>query len=498
MNRRQLLVRLGLAAAAFALSAKAVERNAWPLVVTQEDAAGQVISRQGGGPLVFAQPRAEGGRAEGFRPLYLLRKDAAGATREVDLLYPVFTYRTDAGTYRWSLLSLINQSGRLADAPAPTPQTAEPEAFDVWPFYFSRQTGDPATSYRALFPLAGTVLNRFGNDRMEWWLFPLYGRFQKGEKVVHTMPWPFVKTIAGGGHRGFALWPLFGDREQAGVSRSQFFLWPLVYKDESRLDQPVPTVSLGALPFYARHTSADTNGETYLWPFFGYTDRTAPYRYHQTDWFWPLFVQGRGDQRYRNRWAPFYTHSIMKGYDKTWVLWPVWRQARWTEAGLAQEKTQVLFVVYWSLRQSDPAHPQRAAAEKTHLWPLFSAWDNGAGRRQFQLLSPFEVFFPHNEAVRLSYSPLFALYRFDQRAPGDTRQSWLWDAVTYERRDAAGTREFHLGPLLSVETKPAQQRIALGHGLLGIRRAPGQRVWRAFVCDFPRSADQPPATSPAP
>ena len=28
---------------------------------------------------------------------------------------------------------------------------------DVWPFYFSKETGDPATTYHALLPVAGTI-----------------------------------------------------------------------------------------------------------------------------------------------------------------------------------------------------------------------------------------------------------------------------------------------------------------------------------------------------
>src|SRR5206468_10740909 len=67
--------------------------------------------------------------------------------------------------------------------------------------------------------------------------------------------------------------------------------------------------------------------ETYLWPFFGYSDRTAPASYHEIRYLWPLFVQGRGDH-YINRWAPFYTHSVNHGYDKQWFLWPVLRRGQ--------------------------------------------------------------------------------------------------------------------------------------------------------------------------
>jgi len=44
--------------------------------------------------------------------------------------------------------------------------------------------------------------------------------------------------------------------------------------------------------------------------------------------------------------------------------------------------------------------------------------DNGAGARQFQLFSPVDVFLGDNENVRLLWSPLFAIYRYDQPARG--------------------------------------------------------------------------------
>ena len=369
------------------------------------------------------------------------------------------------------------------------PRAAGVRDFDVWPFYLSRDTGAAATSYHAVFPLGGTVLNRFGYDRISWTLFPLYGRFDRGGATTTTVPWPFIKILQGHGNHGFALWPLFGWRAQAGVYREQFYLWPLIYQNEAKMSAPIPEESLGVLPFYARDQGDGFRSETFLWPFFGYTHRQAPYRYHETRWFWPLLVQGRGDDRRVNRWAPLYTHSVIKGDDKHWVLWPLFRQEQWTEAGLTQTKTQLLYFLYWSLRERSTARPALAPAEKTHFWPLISYWDNGAGQRQCQVLSPFEVFFLSNEPVRLAYSPLFALYRYERSTPADVHWSLLWDAVTF--RHTPTRREFHFGPLLSVTRGPQGRRIALGCGLIGLKRGPDERAWKLFLFDFSLKPEQP-------
>lgn len=479
-----------LLAAGLTASAQTSERNVWPFWVGQEEpASGQVASSQTLGPLFFQRQLPAGGRQEGLRPLYL---HTVLADRETShLLYPFFTWERRGGDTNFSFFQLVNDRRRADDSGRAV------RGFDVWPFYFSRDTGDPATSYRALLPFGGEIKNRFGKDRLTWTLFPLYFHTEKGAQHTTTWLWPIVRSVGGDGHYGFEVWPLAGERGREGDYQRQFFLWPLVYNHRSRLGDPVPEEKTGFLPFYARATGPGQRSETFLWPFFGYIDRTQPTRYHETHYLWPFLVQGRGEHKTVNRFAPFYTHSVVKGYDKTWVLWPLWRQARWDADGVAQEKTQLLFFLYWSLEQRSLANPAAAPAAKRHLWPLYSAWDNGAGRRQVQLLSPFEVFFPNNDPVRQLYSPLFALYRFDQRAPGDTRWSLLWGAATSRR--TATEREFHLGPLYGSRSTPAEQRITLGAGLLSWRRPAGAARWTFSFFDFPSASASPgPATTASP
>jgi hypothetical protein len=86
--------------------------------------------------------------------------------------------------------------------------------------------------------------------------------------------------------------------------------------------------------------------------------------------------------------------------------------------------------------------------------------------------------------MRAAWTPLFSLVRHDQREPGEVRTSVLWDAITWEHRKSDGATEFHLGPLLSVVRDSRGQRIALGRGLVGIGRGPGDQAWHGFLFDF--------------
>jgi len=433
MNPR-LLVWLLLAAGLVSPAAE-TERNAWPFRVdmVNED-TGDTVTRQAAGPFYSWQKDAAGDTVEAFRPFVLTTHD--GKSEATYFLYPLFTWKSEPGYHHFSFFNLANDNREAPEAGRPGVH-----GFDVWPFYFSRETGQPETSYHAFFPVAGTIKQRFGKDRLTWYLFPLYFNTDKAGKQITSAPWPFVRIINGAGHHGFELWPLFGSRGREGDYRSQFYLWPFGYKVEANLSAPQPDVSLGALPFYARASGPGYVSESYAWPFFGYTRRTEPAKYDERRYFWPFLLQGRGEDHYINRWAPVYTHSVIKGYDKTWVLWPLYRNARWKEDGVAQEKTQLLWVLYSSLEQHSLTNPAAAPARKEHLWPLYSAWDNGAGRRQFQLLSPLEPFFPHNDVVRRLYTPLFAVYRMDQRAPGDTSHSILWNLVSW--RCSPARQEFH-------------------------------------------------------
>lgn len=476
--------------AALAPILRGAERNAWPVSVAWEDEqTGTVTSQQCLGPLIVERTAADGTATHLWRPIFMHQQK--GEQETLQFLYPLVTWRRDGDESWFSFFQLINNRRERSISGPPE------HRLDVWPFYFSRDTGNPETSYRALLPIAGTIKDRFGKDRLSWTAFPLYLRIEKDGRHTNYAPWPFLRFTGGAGHHGFEFWPLFGQVARERDYRRQYYVWPLIYKQETNLSAAQPNVSAGFLPFYSRATAPGLIDENYLWPFFGYTDRTEPKRYHETRYLWPFLVQSRGDERYVNRWAPFYTHSVVKGHDKTWVLWPLVRHAEWREGAIAQERTQLLYVLYWSQQQRSLANPAAAPASKRHLWPLFSAWDNGAGRRQFQLLSPFEVFFTDNQPVRELYSPLFALYRYDQRAPGDTRWSFLWSLVS--RRQSATEREFHLGPLFSTQaTTTAGERVAVGNGLLSWHRAPGEARWKFSVFDFRSASATPASAAPTP
>jgi hypothetical protein len=131
-------------------------------------------------------------------------------------------------------------------------------------------------------------------------------------------------------------------------------------------------------------------------------------------------------------------------------MWPLWHRTSWVDADIAQSRSQFFYFLYWSLDQRSVSRPMAQTATKRHIWPFVSIWDNGAGSRQVQALSPFEVFFPENPDVRESWTPLFAFYRYSHSPSGESRSSVLWDAVTWRRNSVGGLAELHVGPLFAI------------------------------------------------
>lgn len=510
MNARRLFLLLalsvveglghGLKAESAALVPAEMEQNGWPFLVRQtRPVERRVDAWSGAGPFLFRKPDADldHNTASGFRPFWVQVHNPAGEFRAGYALYPLFSYTVDENTYKWSVFELIRHWDRRPGAGAPSSVFDQRGEFEIFPLWFSRQSGDPALSYRALFPVYGTIKNKLFFERLSWVLFPLYVESEKRGGITTFAPWPVVR-LHRGATRGWGVWPLYDHVERPGVSKATYVLWPLLYNvtRQPHRDDPAGTPArrdVGALPFWARSTGPGYVNQDFAWPFFGYTERTSPKRYSERRYFWPFLVQGRGEDRYVSRYAPFYTHSRSSGVDKQWFLWPLVRRADWTDEGVARERTQFLYFLYWNEQQRAAGRPDSPAAELTHVWPLVSRWDSGAGRRQWQFPSPLEVFFPHNDKIRHAWSPLFALARHDQRAPGDSRTSLLWNAVTWEQRAAEERSEFHLGPLLSVARHADERRIAIGNGIFGFKRDADRR-WRPFWLDFPaKSASSTPA-----
>src|SRR5690625_1618434 len=448
-------------------SARAIEVNYWPFFVGEKDEETDTFqSWQSIGPIVFKGEDAVH-QLRGVRPLYISLHDEARDRGSWHLLYPVFNSRYSPDMRSWDILNLIRY------------QTFEPEngnperSFRAFPIIFWGEGPQPEDSYFGIFPIAGHAQNFIFYDDAQWFLFPIWARLQRKETTTYAAPWPFIRVVRGPDTRGFHLWPLYGNVEKEGTSHHRYWLWPLGYRVERELWKEEPFEAFGFLPFYSSSTSERAISRTFIWPFFGFTESRDP-EYSEKRYFWPLFVQRRGES-YINRNAPFYTRSIRKGVDKKWIAWPFYKQMSWDERELLNERTQFLYFLYWSNVQSSIGNPNLEPAVKQHAWPFYSYWSDGAGTTQFQALSPFEVFFPFNDPVRENYSPLFALYRYESDKNDRTRHSLLFNFITKTDDPKAERFQLNIGPLFGYAREKQQKQWEFLKGFLSWDRSDEKR-----------------------
>ncbi len=351
-----------------------------------------------------------------------------------------------------------------------------------FPFYFYKR-GYGEDDYTAVWPLGGTIKNMFGKQRIDWCGWPLYVKTHKNGDVNQWFPFPILNK-RGGATRGFAFYPL-GGHFYNDKKDLRYFLWPLGY-DHRFYDKQ--HIKKGFLPFYAYEKSPKVKDLSIVWPFFGRRwEQTPNYEEHRI--LWPLWVQGRGEQRNVNRWAPFYTHSERtKGhYQKTWRLWPLLKEQSWLERNIDVQQQQVFYFLVWNQTQY-AHHTGRFLGKKTHFWPFFSSWNNGNGRKQLQILSPLSVFFPENPLVRDIYNPLFHLFRYDKDG-NVVRYGVLFNLFQEYRRLDIHELDLHVFFLLRFTKTPKSTCFSLLKGLFEYKKMEEKTSLRLFWLP-PRSPKQ--------
>ncbi len=465
-NFISLAASIGLALLTVHAQAQSSEiHNWWPAPVLMEnDAHGRPDTLTALGPL-FAQTEYEDVSVFSVRPLYTRFDFKNREASSTHLVYPFFNFYRYSESSHWHVLNLIRSAERLE---------GNERQVQVWPFLFWKDFPDDSRDAFALWPLGGTLKRFLGRERVDFAAWPLYIRTARRGEVRYSTPWPFIQTLTGEAE-GFAFWPFFGHFERPGVYDHTFAVWPLYYDYHDRLDQPVPYHRFGVLPFYARETAAGMRSETYLWPFFGYTREQDPRPvYAETRYFYPFLVQGRGVEKSVNRWMPLYTHERVGDRQKWWYLWPFLKREEIDLGFLTRERTQFLFFLYRDEQQDAPGdfHARRQA-----LWPLYSYWQDGHGRKQVQALDLFSVFFPRNRQVQETWTPLFAIYRYDER-PGSTHRSFFWNLIVHER--AGADKRLVVGPVFEQESSRNHSEWSILKGLLGRIETDNGTRWKVF------------------
>jgi hypothetical protein len=325
----------------------------WPLWTADAQPWNGSLETRSLGPLLHWDERPTERRFEA-RPLLSSLHTPESARR--DVLFPVAAWRADAQREEsWLLL--------LGRARQDFENGTRERLFGA---YFDGSTAD-GRSYRGLFPIAGRFLERFGVDRIDFALWPLFARASRGGYRETQILWPFFAYGRGDGRLKLRVWPLFGIDRRDGVYERRFWLWPFVHRKLEKLDSDAPKRSFYVFPLYGRRDMGPHAMRFYLLPLYARQwDRTRP-EARTLDVLWPIFStasDGAGSDSLFVR--PFYARKRSPTSEsKSWLLGLLARHLEKGD-GFRNREWRVLWASRFGTRGDSGRTTRRA-----DLWPFY-------------------------------------------------------------------------------------------------------------------------------
>lgn len=421
------------------------------------------------GPLFERARAGDGMDLVAARPLFSTVDDPARDRALIDYAWPVGMSRTIHDENQWRFLFFFGFNHTTNDPG---------DRYRTWliPFYFQGRDASGET-YRALFPLGGTIKDFVGRDEVSFVLFPLFSRSALNDISTVNVFWPLVsKTTSSRGHisRG-RVFPLYGYNIHDGKFDKRFILWP----------------------FYTRAHYQYEKGHGHshmLFPLYGVVDLDT----EKTLWLLPPFFRFTDGQQQDITYAPwpFFQRRVGNGVDQLYV-WPIWGRKKfeerdtrfylwpffWTQTDRrpGEQVTRfhaVPFFSHTAVRAATTNMPAAADAEvlarRHKCWPLYSyRRDGDASRLRFPELWPFA----DAPSVERNLAPfwslverrthgeksdteiLWGLYRQHDRGP-DERYVSLFPLADYRRAEGGHSWNLLKG-LIGYEQKASRKSLKL-------------------------------------
>ncbi len=471
MRRGALALGIALACALPAMGAAADPRplDLWPFVVRDARPVAGLESTRIGGPFherwrTTPGPAGEAPRWDSIWTLRPLVAELEGPERrDLELLHPIAQWRWRPDRTRMRVTPFLDRTFETEAGPG--------SEGDRWTFLlaFGGRT-DGGERYGGFFPFGGVAKERFGRERIDFWLFPLFGRSRDHRGFVRThVLWPFFSWGRGGGRELLRVWPFYGHDKREGEWDRRFALWPFVHWRTEKPGGPAERKIRLVLPLWGESRSEHARSRFVLGPVYmdSANERTGA---TSLDLVWPLFRTARTPARegYAGsrelKVEPFFRRRQGPGYDRTGSLFGAFDALRLQEGDLAAESLRVLYLNRFE-RRSDRATGETRL--RRDVWPLFSqrerTWRDEAGAEHAtgKLLAPW-VLPLSGEPFQRNAAGLFTLYerRF---ADDESRTDWLWGLA--RSREAEGYRLDAVSWLFRRETGAASRE---GWRVLGI------------------------------
>lgn len=410
------------------------------------------------GPFVSYEKKADES-GYGFRPIFYSFRDDRKDRTSFDFLYPLSTYRTfEEDTKFQALAYIFFYKSDLQE------NGYREREYTLFPFVFARHAEDPDRSFFAVFPVYGNMKNKYGKDRIKFFLFPLFLQTENYGVKNSNLIWPFIGYYSGNGAKGGRLWPIYGQKTVGDSLRDEFALWP-IYMKRDREFYGAQISSLAILPFYYGLDMPGRKQRTYGWPFFTYIDNTNR-NFKRYDMPWPFVTFSRGDVN-TNRIFPLFSVKKEEDFESGYALWPLysWRSHKLDDYEI--KKRAIAYFLYKDV-QNIPRVEGGRDSRAINLWPLFTYRRLPDGTAYFNFISPLETFLQDNAPRERNWRPIWTLFRWDKDEEGNHVSSFLWNTFRTESTKKGVKVELRpIIPVISYENTDEKDKFHILGGLFG-------------------------------
>jgi hypothetical protein len=426
---------------------RSVSLNVWPFFQYTFDPREGVREIDGLGPLFLWKGGPQ--RVEwGIRPFLYWTEDEAESLQRLEFIYPFGKYQAEKDRKKGYLVPLSRYKEEEFDG-------KKRWGFEFL-FFFLGET-EKGEDYFGLFPIYGTLLDRFAKDEIRFYLWPLYSESTREGAVTTNLLWPFFSFTEGEKKRGYRFWPFYGLKEEVGVSRAEFVLWPVFLRQTKGMDTDDPVEEHMVFPLFVSKESKHFESRFLLWPFLHHArDRLTGFE--QWDLPWPIFQSLKGENLEGIRIFPLFGYKEKEGAERLFILYPIY-QVKKDRMGDVQEKTVRILLL---TRIQTGEDEQGLKKERSvRVWPFFDYEKESTGHTTF---SAFYLFPFKDQGFERNLFPLFRIFRWERDLQGGLSVNFLWGL--YKKVKKEERESWEVAHLISWEKEDGLKTVSFLHGLI--------------------------------
>ena len=442
-----------------------VSVNFWPLFHYTSDPVEGVSEIEGLGPL-FYWKKDSTQKEVGVRPLFYWTGDEDKPLWRLEFLYPFGKYQIKEHDRKGYFFPLSDYREETFDG-------RRKWSFQFFPFFIGET--EEGRGYYGLFPLYGVLLNRYGKEDIRFFLWPLYSESTSEGTRTRNVIWPFFAFIDGEKEEGYRFWPFYGRREEFGVSRSEFLLWPIFVRKTKGLDTDDPMDEKMVFPFYVHRASKHFESRTYLWPFFSHAEERTT-GFEQWDLPWPFFRTFKGEDLHGMRIFILYGYKVREGESKrVFVVYPLYQ---FEEDRMKDVEERTYRILFSRIRiGEDDQGVERGRSLR--IWPLFDYEKQETGYETFSFLYllPFK-----EEGLERNLFPFFRIFRWEKSPQGAISTNLFWGFFQRMKREEFDYWE--IAHLVGFRRGQGWKSVSLLKGLFLYRKEGEDSDLRIFYLPF--------------